>query len=184
MPKTRRDVTRDEKVTEILEAAERRLKEGGYSALSVAGLARELGLAHNAIYWYFPSKDHLVVATFEHIVHKLLMNKPNTGHDVVSRILWFVDRLAELYPLRASMHEHARRSDVIAGYLDELNGRLRTMVGNVLSPYVNGPELEVAAATFIATVQGAYLEGLEPQQRRRLLTFALERLIMEPGSHE
>jgi len=48
---------------EILALAQARLREGGYEALSVAALARELGLAQNAIYWYFPSKDHLFVAT-------------------------------------------------------------------------------------------------------------------------
>ncbi|MEA2447967.1 MAG: hypothetical protein QOK47_1604, partial [Actinomycetota bacterium] len=72
MPKTRSGVDRDQKMTEILDATERQLRAGGYNAVSVAGIARELGLAHNAIYWYFPSKDHLMVAAFEHIVKKLL----------------------------------------------------------------------------------------------------------------
>ena len=62
MPRTRSEVERDAKVAEILEAAVRRLAEGGYDALSVAGIARELGIAQNAVYWYFPSKDDLFAA--------------------------------------------------------------------------------------------------------------------------
>jgi AcrR family transcriptional regulator len=177
MPKTRRDLERDEKVTEILDAAERALRAGGYNALSVAAIARELGLAHNAIYWYFPSKDHLMVAAFEHIVHKLLANKPKGGGSVVTRVLWFVEQLGEVYPLRASMHEQAQRSEVIAEYLDDLNTRLRSMTLHVLEPYVPPAELEVAAASFAATVQGAFLAGLEPKERRKVLTFALQKLI-------
>ncbi|HYI44144.1 MAG TPA: TetR/AcrR family transcriptional regulator [Actinomycetota bacterium] len=177
MPKTRRDIGRDEKVTEILDAAERQLRAGGYNAVSVAGIARELGLAHNAIYWYFPSKDHLMVAAFEHIVHKLLANKPRGSQSVVAKVMWFVEQLGELYPLRASMHEQAQRSPVIAEYLTDLNARLRSMTVNVLRPYIDSEELDVAAASFAATVQGSFLAGIEPKERRKVLTFALEKLI-------
>ena len=182
MPKTRRDLDRDDKVSEILEITELRLREGGYNALSVAAVARELGLAHNAIYWYFPSKDHLIVATFEHMLHKLLANKPKAGRDVVGRVMWFVDQLGELYPLRASMHEQAQRSEVIANYLDDLNNRLRSMTIHALEPYVDEEELELAAASFTATVQGAFLAGTEPKERRRILTFALQRMITDHES--
>jgi AcrR family transcriptional regulator len=177
MPKTRTGVDRDQKMTEILDATERQLRAGGYNAVSVAGIARELGLAHNAIYWYFPSKDHLMVAAFEHIVKKLLANKPKGGRSVIDRVMWFVEQLGELYPLRASMHEQAQRSPVIAQYLDHLNDRLRSMTVHVLEPYVDAAELEVAAASFAATVQGAFIAGIAPKERKRVLTFALEKLI-------
>lgn len=178
MPKTRTGVERDAKVTEILEGAERQLKEGGYNALSVAGLARELGVAHNAIYWYFPSKDDLIVATFEHMVQKLLARKRKTGKKGVDVVLWFVDNLAELYPLRASMHEQAQRSETIARYLNELNERLRSLVRHFLEPLVPEDELELATTTLVATVQGAYL-GADPKERRRLIVYALEKLTGE-----
>jgi AcrR family transcriptional regulator len=181
MPKTRSEVDRTDKMTEILDAAERRLRAGGYNSLSVAGLARELGIAHNAIYWYFPSKDHLIVATFEHMLHKLLANKPKNGKDVIARVMWFVDQLGELYPLRASMHEQAQRSGVIADYLDDLNQRLRSMAMHALEPHVDAADLELAAASFTATVQGAFLAGTPPKERRRVIRFALESLIASRG---
>ncbi|MDQ3985628.1 MAG: TetR/AcrR family transcriptional regulator [Actinomycetota bacterium] len=177
MPKTRPDLNRDEKVAEILEATERRLREGGVGAVSVAAVARELGLAHNAIYWYFSSKDHLLVATFEHMVQKVFAAKPKEGRDVAERVMWFVDQLGELYPIRASMHDQVRRSGVIADYLDELNDRLRRLTSHVLEPHVDKSELDVATSTFIATVQGAFLQGVDPEERRQLVTFAFQKLI-------
>jgi len=177
MPKTRRNLSRDEKVAEIVGAAARRLGEGGYNAVSIAGVARELGIAHNAVYWYFPSKDHLVVAAFRHKVHELMARKPKTSGDVVQRVMWFVEQLGKLYPVRASLHAEAGRSPVIAEYLDELSARLRELTRHVLSDYVDEDELDVAAASFIATVQGAFLEGLPPKERRALLTYSLTRLI-------
>src|SRR5687767_12513554 len=99
MPKTRNELSRDTKVAEILDRAAARLQEGGLGALSVAALARELGVAHSAIYWYFPTKDHLVVAAFEHLVHGLLRRKPKTSTDVTEKVMWFVDQMGELYPV-------------------------------------------------------------------------------------
>ena len=176
MPKTRRDVDRDRKIEDILAAAERSLLDGGYNALSVPALARELGLAHNAIYWYFPSKDELVVATFERMVHKLFAKKPKS-EGLVETVLWFVDHLAELYPLRASMSEQARRSEVLDRYLTALNDRLRTLARHVLEAHVPEAELDVAASTFIATVQGSYLAGMRPKERREMVRFALGKLV-------
>ena len=174
MPKTRTELERDRKVVEILEVAERHLKEGGYNALSVAAVARELGLAHNAIYWYFGSKDELIVATFEHMVQKLLARKPKSGKTMVEMVLWFVDNLAELYPLRASMHEQAARSETIARYLDELNERLRGLARHVLEPLVPPGEVDIATNTLVATVQGAYLLA-KPKERRDLVRYVLEK---------
>src|SRR5712691_5857363 len=101
MPRTRSELERDAKVAEIVEAAERRLHEGGYEALSVAAIARELGLAQNAIYWYFPSKDHLFVAALEGMLQKIAARKPTREEaGPVERILWFTDQFQALSDLR------------------------------------------------------------------------------------
>ncbi|HWL65926.1 MAG TPA: TetR/AcrR family transcriptional regulator [Actinomycetota bacterium] len=177
MPKTRTNVDREQKMTEILDLAAHKLRSGGYNAVSVAAIARELGIAHNAIYWYFPSKDHLMVAAFEHIVQNVIARKPKGSGDVVKKVMWFVDQIADFYPLRASMHEQAQSSDVIATYLEDLNERLRRMTSHVLEPYVPSEELDLAVASFTATVQGACLAGIQPSERRRVLGYALQRLI-------
>jgi AcrR family transcriptional regulator len=177
VPTTRRDTDRDAKVSEILEATETSLREGGYSAVSVAAIARELGIAHNAIYWYFPSKDHLLVATLKHMIEKMLRKKPKRRQTPVDRIMWFVDQLADLYPIRASIHEHRERSVVIREFLDDFEALLQRMLRNVLSKYIDESEVDVATSAFIATVQGSFLQGVPRPERRRILTFSLERLI-------
>src|SRR3989440_12275643 len=103
MPRTRSELERDAKVAEIVEAAERRLRAGGYEGLSVAAIARELGLAQNAIYWYFPSKDHLFVAALEAMLRDIAARKPSGDVDVVERILWFTDQFQALSDLRAAV---------------------------------------------------------------------------------
>src|ERR1041384_1429373 len=96
MPKTRPAESRDDKMNEILTAAEGRLREGGYQALSVAAIARELGLAQNAMYWYFPSKDELFVATMNRMLEQIAARKPAKKVGELERILWFTDQFQAL----------------------------------------------------------------------------------------
>jgi TetR/AcrR family transcriptional regulator, cholesterol catabolism regulator len=177
MPRTRPELDRDTKVAEIVETAERRLREGGYEALSVAGIARELGLAQNAIYWYFPSKDHLFVAALERMLGEIAARKPSHEVDEVERILWFTDEFQTLSGLRAAMNERARGSEVVADFVAELDALLARMLSNVLRDHVGEEELPVAVETFRATVEGTFVKGLDERERHEVLRFALERLI-------
>jgi AcrR family transcriptional regulator len=177
MPKTRQAVSRDEKVAEILAAAERRLREGGYEALSVAAIARELGLAQNAIYWYFPSKDYLFVAALERMLQEIAARKPTHQVGEVERILWFTDEFQALSGLRAAMNERARTSNVVDDFVEELDVLLARMLSNALRDHVEAEELPIAVETFRATVEGTFVKGLDEHERRKVLTFALERLM-------
>src|SRR5258708_29665471 len=93
VPRTRRTVDREEKVAEVVGAAVARLEAGGFEALSVAGVARDLGLAQNAVYWYFPTRDHLFVAAMDKLVGRIVDGKVDHPAGVVEAVLWFVDRL-------------------------------------------------------------------------------------------
>jgi AcrR family transcriptional regulator len=178
MARTRTELEREAKVGEILEAAERRLREGGYEALSVAAIARELGLAQNAIYWYFPSKDHLFVATLERMLKEIAARKPARSVGEVERILWFTDQFQMLSHLRGAMNERARDSQVVAEFVGELDALLSRMLSNALSGHVPAKELPVAVEAFRATVEGCFVKGLDGRARQRVLRFALERLIV------
>jgi AcrR family transcriptional regulator len=178
MPRTRSELERDAKVDEIVEAAERRLRKGGYEALSVAGIARELGLAQNAIYWYFPSKDHLFVAALERMLREIAARKPRREEaGPIARILWFTDQFQVLSDLRGAMNERARDSQVVADFVEELDALLSRMLSNALRDHVRAEELPVAVETFRATVEGTFVKGLDRRARRKVLTFALERLM-------
>jgi AcrR family transcriptional regulator len=177
VPKTRHAVSRDEKEGQILELAEQRLRQDGYEGLSVAAIARELGLAQNAIYWYFPSKDHLFVAAMERMLRKIAARKPSRAVGEVERILWFTDQFQPLSGLRPAMNERARSSPVVADFVHELDALLSRMLSNALRDHVPADQLALAVETFRATVEGAFVKGLDKRARREVLTFTLERLM-------
>jgi AcrR family transcriptional regulator len=176
MPKTRPAESRDDKISEILALAEARLREGGYQALSVAAIARELGLAQNAIYWYFPSKDELFVATLKRMLEKIVARKPSKHVGELDRILWFTDQFQVLSGLRGAMNDRARSSAVVADFVEQLDELLSRMLSNALRDHIPAHELPVAVEAFRATVDGAFVKGLDKRARRKLLTFTLQRL--------
>ncbi|WP_051899310.1 TetR/AcrR family transcriptional regulator [Sciscionella sediminilitoris] len=59
---TRRERLRRSTTAEIKEIALRLLVEGGPSALTLRAVARQIGMAPNALYGYFASRDDLVAA--------------------------------------------------------------------------------------------------------------------------
>lgn len=177
MPRTRNELDREAKVTEIATAAERRLREGGYEALSVAAIARELGIAQNSVYWYFPSKDHLFVAALERMLRDIAARKPKGDVGKIERILWFTDQLETLAALRGAMSERAQSSEVVAAFVEELDSLLSRMLSNVLRGQVPEEELPIAVEAVRATVQGTFVRGLSKKKRREVLTFALRRVM-------
>jgi AcrR family transcriptional regulator len=177
MARTRTNIDREAKEKEILDLAERRLREGGYEQLSVAALARELGLAQNALYWYFPSKDDLFVAVLRRMLADLAASKPRGDVGQRRRILWFTDQLEPLSRLRPALRERAQGSEVAAAFLEELEELLSRMLTNALrAEGVSEEDLPLAVEAFRAAVEGTYAKGMSQRRRRQVLEYVLDRL--------
>jgi len=175
VPRNRSEMSREDKLEEILAASEQRLREQGYDGLSVAGIARELGLAQNAIYWFFGSKDELFVATLERMLRDIAARKPK-GVDETERILWWVDAFEPISSLRPALTERARQAPVVATFARDLDELLSRMLANALRERVEAAELDQTVATLRATIEGTFAKGLPRKERRELLTYALSRL--------
>jgi AcrR family transcriptional regulator len=176
MPRTRPELDRAEKQTAILEAAVVQLETGGYGALSVAAIARELGVAQNAVYWYFPTKDHLFVAALQQLGHRVFAAKMRGATDWTGRLLAVVDALADLYPLLPAIHERAVASEVVRLFERDLLAQFRAMLAGGLAGRVPPDEVALAADTVLAAVIGAYATDLSRARRRQLLRNLLDRL--------
>lgn len=176
MPRNRSDIARDVKVDEIVDAARTRLIDGGYAALSVAALARDLGLAQAAIYWYFPTKDDLFVAAVERILHDVLERKPTQG-PTVDRVVWLAERLHEFQDLRMTMRDRARVSDVVARFEADVNALFHVLLRNSLTEEVAEHEIDQVVDAVMALCDGVLLRDLSRTRRRQLIRFGFERLV-------
>jgi AcrR family transcriptional regulator len=176
VPQTRSKIGREQKVAEILDAAETRLRDGDLEALSVAGIARELDLSPNAVYWYFPSKDQLVIATVRRMLEDTFSRKPPARWGIERQIRWFVEQLEELDPLRIALHERARRSKAVEQFVEELRESSNELLTNALRGQVCEEDLDTAAEALLATIDGVALRRLGPEDRRRVISYAVSHL--------
>jgi len=179
MPRTRPEFDRQEKLAAILQAAVEQLETGGYAGLSVAAIARDLGVAQNAVYWYFPTKDHLFVAALQQMGHRVFTSKMRAGADLTARLLAVVDALADLYPLLPAIHERAATAEVVRAFERDLLSDFRGMLAAGLSDRVPAEDVNLAAETVLAAVIGAYAIGLSRARRRQLLRSLLDRLARQ-----
>jgi AcrR family transcriptional regulator len=176
MPSNRSDRERDEKVVEILDLAESQLLGGGYSAMSVAAIARNLGIAANTIYWYFPSKDQLFVAVVERLMRRVVEDKPPHEAGLEQQALYFVDRLSELRPARVALHERAGRSELVASFEMLFREGMRSMLTGGLQEKLPADRADAAADAFLATVEGVLALDVSKKERDAVLTLVLNGL--------
>jgi hypothetical protein len=75
------------------------------------------------------------------------------------------------------MGERARSSQVVSDFVDDLDELLSRMLSNAFRGQVPEEELPLAVEVFRVAVEGTFVKGLDPPERRRVLRFALERLL-------
>ncbi len=85
---------------EILDAAEHLVDRSGLHALSMPTLARELDCGVTSIYWYFRSKDDLVIALADRVEQQLYSRLPPIGDGP-----WDDEAAAYFTAFRELMHQ-------------------------------------------------------------------------------
>lgn len=185
MPRNRSDVARDVKVGEILAVAGEILNRDGFAGLSLADVARRLGLARAAVYWYFPTKDDLLVAVVGAAFAEFTDSTPAPsdgapGGDPVDRLLVAVDRLAELQPLATALHDRAHHAEQAARLEARIQEDLCARLRNLLTGHVPATRLDLVARGIVVFVEGLLTHSRTAAERRELTTFLARRLIDDP----
>jgi AcrR family transcriptional regulator len=180
MPATRPHIDRDVKKGEILDAAEKLLLRDGYDATTMAAIAREAGVANNAVYWYFPSKDDVLASVLERRLTLVLANladSPSAGFEEQVRSL--LAELDEVAKLTAAVHERSKHSAAVS----EMHRRFHREADRYLTTSfrdagLNRADAGRAAAAIMAMVEGVHLH--EPDRdsaaRDHLVLWALGRM--------
>jgi len=175
VPKTRHELDRSAKVTELLDVAERLFNERGYAGTTTAALADAAGVAQNAVYWYFPSKDHLFVAVLDRMLDNLITDIRAAGQrSLVDQVLYAAERLEQTQDLNAAVLDRARKSEIVAGFGPRMDTALRTTLFEAVTRQGH-TDAALVAESILALARGSH--GMPKQPRRKLLTFALNRLL-------
>jgi AcrR family transcriptional regulator len=176
MPRKRTELDREEKVEQILRHAVGLLRDGGHEELSVNRVARDLGLARAAVYWYFPSRDELFTAACARLFVDAFADPPRHS-DVVRRIRWGVDCFATIYDVYAVLLQRAPTEPAAADLLRTFDHSLCQRLTDLLAPHVAPDHLDGIVETIVVFTEGLLGRRLSTAERNRRLTTALNALL-------
>jgi hypothetical protein len=111
------------------------------------------------------------------MLRDIATRKPSRSKDRMERVLWFTDQFAPLWKLQGAMAERARTSKVAAEFVENLDALLSRMLSNALRDRVPDGQLPIAVQAFRAAVEGTFVKEVDQRERRRILSFILERLV-------
>ncbi|MGK9269681.1 TetR/AcrR family transcriptional regulator [Williamsia muralis] len=116
---SRRDRQRRELKQDIVAEARRRLEDGGLSAVTLRGIAREVGMSAPALYTYFPSLSELLT---ELIVQSYKSLEANITAALAESAGSALEQRLETGPVayRAWAIEHPRQFNLI--FFDQIRG--------------------------------------------------------------
>lgn len=171
MAKNKRDIDLDVKRGELEETAARLFITCGYDATSMSRIAHELGVTPNTLYWYYGSKDELLVGVLNRLLSDSLKRLPSiVGLPLKDQIAWALEEFEQSRALVNTVHGKLSQSAVIHDWHEGFHRVLETTVVRALK----AKGVSEGRARILATVATFLVEGLlahphTAQQREDIL---------------
>ena len=157
MAKNKREIDLKIKQEELENTASRLFLALGYDGTSMSRIARELGVAPNTLYWYYPSKDELLVAVLNRQLNAILAQLPSiSGRPLKEKMSWALEAFEQSSELVTTVHARLEQSAVIKEWHDHFHRFVEAAVIHTLESEGVAPE----KALMLATVATFLVEGL------------------------
>lgn len=157
MAKNNRDINLDVKKEELEKTAERLFLTYGYDATSMSRLAKELGVAPNTLYWYYASKDELLVGVLNRRLGESIKQIPSLmGTPLKSQMSWALQEFKQSSALVSTVHAKLEQSQVIREWHDQFHRFIEAAVIHTLKAEGASDK----RAGMLATVGTFLVEGL------------------------
>ncbi|MCH8497407.1 MAG: TetR/AcrR family transcriptional regulator [Marinobacter sp.] len=157
MAKNKREINLDVKKKELEDTAARLFMEDGYDATSMNRISRALGVAPNTLYWYYPSKDELLVGVLNRLLSDRLTQLPSiAGTPLKTQMAWVIQQFEQSRALMNTVHSKLDQSPVIRDWHERFHSFLEAIVVHTLKAKGVGAQ----RAGLLATVAIFLLEGL------------------------
>lgn len=157
MAKNKREVDPEIKREQIEEAACALFLVDGYEATSMAAVGKAAGVAPNTLYWYFASKDDLLVAILDRLVTRAVTQlAAMQEHSLGDQLTWLLREFQQASKLISTVHSRLDRSEKIREWHD----RFHEMLDGMLVQQMTSKGMSRTKASVMATVGTYVVEGL------------------------
>lgn len=158
-----------ERRLQLLDVAGRLVREGGWSALSMQGLAIAAGVSRQLVYEHFESADDLSLATLGHLferIHAATEAVVRAGDDLETTLARAFDLLVDMAPEeRDALRALASLRDPSHRRMARAKSRLRARITALWVPYIEaqtglrGGEAQ-AVAWMLVNAAGGLADGI------------------------
>ena len=160
----------DERERAILETAERLLGERAIHEISVDDLAKGAGISRPTFYFYFSSKDAVLLALLDRVVEEARASRGDAlerhGDDPRDRLRQAISGIYETF--------RAHRSVMLAGAEGSANPEVREVWGRVMEAFVE----ETAGAIEAERAAGNVPVGIPARDLAIVLNLMNERVLL------
>ena len=166
----RQDVSQERK-DQILDAAQRIFAQQGFAAARMDDIVAEAGLSKGGVYWYFESKDAIVLALMERFfggtmdgeVARLLA-APGTARERLLALMGTVAQagldMAPLLPVVYEYYATAMRHDEVRAFFTRYFEAYGAALGEFIAQGVTAGEFRPVDARTVAVGLIGLIEGL------------------------
>lgn len=190
----RRDV-RVERTAQIIEAATRLFAQHGIDQTSMDMLAKAVGMSKGVLYWYFESKDAIILALLEQLfnqplleVQALLQASESTAQrltKLTANLAAALEELQNLVPLAQELYALSARNNSVQSFLANYFQRYRASLAALIQQGLERGEFSSIDPNQIAWHLAALYEGSTvlwlieptPQQLTQQLEAALQLVL-------
>ncbi len=183
---------------QILAAAAQVFAQRGFHGARMDDIVRQSGLSKGAVYWYFRSKEEIILSILERLMRRELegLKAHLEGQGPVrERLLAFTDQslgeivaMRELLPITLEFFASAPRDAKVSRALQSYYGDYQDLIARLIAQGIEGGEFVAvdpteAAQAGIGLVEGLLLLwilgviSLPPASFRALVRRSMERLL-------
>jgi AcrR family transcriptional regulator len=161
----------EERRAQIIEAAMVVFAREGFPRSRMDDIAKEAGLSKGALYWYFESKDAIIIALLEHLLNgyaEKLRTLQEAGGSATERLLFFARHAVadarripvQVTPLIYEFYALAMRRKALRVHIRDYFREYIELLADIIQEGIDQGEFRAVDAKKAAIQLGAMYEGL------------------------
>lgn len=176
----------EERKDQIIDAATEVFTRKGFQQARMDDIAEESNLSKGALYWYFKSKDDLIIAILDRIFLRefedleKLRNEPVAVVDLIwqftERVIKDMNHMLRILPLAYEFVALAFRSRVVQQVMQRYLRRYFDILIPVIERGIENGEFRAVDPTEVAIAAGAIFEGT-------VLLWVYDKSLVDPEQH-
>lgn len=179
MPRNRQTIPKEQRLDEMLDAAQELFLTHGYGGTTMANIAKRAGVTNNAVYWYFPSKDDALAQVQSRALRaaiEITEVESVAAEDPLDQLFTFLEAapMRDTRTLHRYLHERAEFNEAVQSVLDEIHDQLRLRIEAAATRrHRNRRDLDVLVEACVAILEGTSATGSE-RHGAELVSFVIE----------